>query len=52
MTARICQELGHAVDHIGLNVKADNTAAIACYERLGFRPVAEYEEVMLTLVSS
>jgi ribosomal protein S18 acetylase RimI-like enzyme len=49
VTARICSELSGAADHIGLNVKADNAAAIACYERLGFRPGAEYEEVTLTM---
>ena len=49
VTARACTELGRSVDQIGLNVKADNSAAVACYERLGFRPIAEYEEVMLTL---
>ncbi|HKB06503.1 MAG TPA: GNAT family N-acetyltransferase, partial [Gemmataceae bacterium] len=49
VTARACAELRPTVDHIGLNVKADNVAALACYARLGFRPVAEYEEVMLTL---
>jgi ribosomal protein S18 acetylase RimI-like enzyme len=32
------------VGRIGLNVVADNRAAIACYERLGFRFVAPYEE--------
>jgi ribosomal protein S18 acetylase RimI-like enzyme len=47
VTARICSEFSVTVDHIGLNVKADNAAAIACYERLGFRRVAEYEEVLL-----
>jgi ribosomal protein S18 acetylase RimI-like enzyme len=49
VTARLCAELQPTTDHIGLNVKADNAAAIACYQRLGFRPVAEYEEVALTL---
>lgn len=49
VTARACAELQATVDHIGLNVKADNAAAIACYRRLGFRPVAEYEEAMLSL---
>jgi ribosomal protein S18 acetylase RimI-like enzyme len=44
---RLCQELLRTVDLIGLNVKADNAAAIACYERLGFSHVAEYEEFML-----
>jgi ribosomal protein S18 acetylase RimI-like enzyme len=49
VTARACAELQHTVDQIGLNVKADNAAAIACYTRLGFQPIAEYEEVMLIL---
>lgn len=43
-TARLCRELLHHVDHIGLNVKCDNVAAIACYERLGFSNVATYFE--------
>ena len=45
VTARLCAEVADTVDHVGLNVKADNAAAVACYTRLGFRPVAEYEEV-------
>lgn len=48
-TAKLCLELSATTDHIGLNVKADNAAAIACYQRLGFRPVAEYEEATITL---
>jgi ribosomal protein S18 acetylase RimI-like enzyme len=47
VTAQICRSLLAAVDHIGLNVRADNRAAIACYERLGFAPVAPYEEHLL-----
>ena len=42
--AKLCQVLLHNVEHIGLNVKADNTRAIAVYERLGFRRVANYSE--------
>jgi GNAT superfamily N-acetyltransferase len=49
VTARLCAELLKTVDHVGLNVKADNAAAVRCYERLGFRPVAEYEEVEVFL---
>jgi GNAT superfamily N-acetyltransferase len=49
VTARLCTEVLKTVDHVGLNVKAGNTAAARCYERLGFRPVAGYEEVGLTL---
>ncbi len=45
-TAQLCQSLLATVDTIGLNVKADNAAAIACYRKLGFEVVAEYEEVM------
>ena len=45
VTARLCAEVLKTVDHVGLNVKADNAVAVRCYERLGFRAVAEYEEV-------
>jgi ribosomal protein S18 acetylase RimI-like enzyme len=45
--AKLCQELIHTVDHIGLNVKADNESAIRCYHKLGFKRVARYEEYML-----
>lgn len=44
VTARICRSLLQTVDHVGLNVRADNRAAIACYERLGFTRVAPFEE--------
>jgi ribosomal protein S18 acetylase RimI-like enzyme len=48
VTARLCQELLRAgIEHIGLNVKADNRAAIGCYERLGFSWAADYGEYML-----
>lgn len=48
-TARLCQELGHAgVESIGLNVKADNRSAIACYEKLGFERIADYGEYTFT----
>jgi len=47
VTARICRSVLEAVDHVGLNVRADNRAAIACYERLGFATVAPYEEHLL-----
>jgi ribosomal protein S18 acetylase RimI-like enzyme len=44
-TARLCQELLRGgIEHVGLNVKADNTGAIACYEMLGFRRVGDYGE--------
>jgi GNAT superfamily N-acetyltransferase len=42
--AKLCQALLCTVDHIGLNVKADNAGAIASYRRLGFEIIAEYSE--------
>lgn len=47
--ARLCQVLQPTVDNIGLNVKADNHAAISCYKRLGFERIAVYEEYVCTL---
>lgn len=47
VTARLCQSLAKEMDTIGLNVKKDNAAAIACYEKLGFRSVATYHEYTL-----
>lgn len=47
VTARVCRSVLGSVDHVGLNVRSDNRAAIACYERLGFAAVAPYEEHML-----
>ena len=47
-TARVCLELRDRVDHIGLNVQAQNAAAIRCYEGLGFRPVCRYVEGLFT----
>jgi hypothetical protein len=34
------------VDQIALNVHATNTAAVACYQALGFEPVLEYFEFL------
>jgi ribosomal protein S18 acetylase RimI-like enzyme len=48
VTAAVCRSLLRDVDHVGLNVRDDNRAAIACYERLGFEVVAPYEEHLLT----
>ena len=47
VTVRLCQSLFEHVDHIGLNVKADNAAAIALYKKLGFEIVAFYYELMV-----
>ena len=51
VTARLCHELRHTVDQIGLNVRADNQSAIAAYERLGFTRFAAYEEYDLRAAS-
>jgi len=50
LVAQLCLELTRAgVERIGLNVKADNAAAIACYEKVGFEQVARYGEYTLQL---
>lgn len=46
-TAALCAQLLETVDCIGLNVHEANHAAIACYEGLGFRFVADYCELAL-----
>lgn len=47
VVARLCRSLLETVEHIGLNVKADNAGAIACYEKLGFEVIASYGEFMV-----
>jgi ribosomal protein S18 acetylase RimI-like enzyme len=47
-TARLCQELLRAgIECVGLNVRADNRQALACYQRLGFERLADYGEYTL-----
>jgi ribosomal protein S18 acetylase RimI-like enzyme len=46
-TAALCRSLLEQAPHVGLNVRADNAVAIACYTRLGFETVAMYDEFML-----
>jgi len=48
-TTRLCQSLTKTVDHVGLNVKADNTAAMNLYERLGFEKVSPYHECTISM---
>jgi ribosomal protein S18 acetylase RimI-like enzyme len=49
-TARLCQELLCAgIEHIGLNVNAENSSAVACYRKLGFERIADYGEYTLEL---
>lgn len=47
VTAKLCQALLPAIEHIGLNVKADNLAAIHVYWQLGFDVIAAYGEYTL-----
>ncbi len=44
VTAKACKSLLCEIDHIGLNVKADNTSAIRCYRNLGFEVIDSYGE--------
>jgi ribosomal protein S18 acetylase RimI-like enzyme len=46
VTAALCRDLLASTDHIGLNVRADNHAAIACYRALGFEVTHEYVELV------
>ncbi|MGC5022324.1 GNAT family N-acetyltransferase [Micromonospora sp. DT47] len=46
--AALCTRLRDTVDHVTLNVKADNVPALRLYDRLGFTPVAHYTECALT----
>jgi ribosomal protein S18 acetylase RimI-like enzyme len=39
--------LDDGIDTIGLNVRADNVPALTSYMRLGFEPVAQYDELLL-----
>jgi ribosomal protein S18 acetylase RimI-like enzyme len=48
-TGALCRSLLERTPHVGLNVRADNASALACYRRLGFETVASYDEYMLTL---
>lgn len=47
VTAGLCRSLFEHVENIGLNVKTDNAAAIALYEKLGFEIVSTYYEFMV-----
>ncbi len=42
--------LADGIETIALNVRADNTSAVASYSRLGFEPVATYIEASLELL--
>lgn len=44
VTRELCLSLLKQVDHVGLNVAANNQPAISCYKKLGFEIVAQYRE--------
>ena len=48
VVAALCRRLIGAVDHVTLNVKESNSAALALYTALGFEVVARYHEVSVT----
>ncbi|WCN78685.1 GNAT family N-acetyltransferase [Micromonospora sp. LH3U1] len=48
VVAALCARLRETVEHVALNVKADNMAAVRLYERVGFTRVADYDEWTLT----
>jgi GNAT superfamily N-acetyltransferase len=50
--AKVCKSLLSEIDHIGLNVKADNTSAIRCYEKLGFDAIGSFGEFEVELKTS
>jgi ribosomal protein S18 acetylase RimI-like enzyme len=50
VTATLCRALIDEDIDIGLNVRADNRAAIACYRKIGFETVASYEEYFATAI--
>lgn len=48
LTNALCNDLiEDGIEHIGLNVKCDNVAAIRCYEKIGFRTHARFFEFMV-----
>ncbi|MEU4474903.1 GNAT family N-acetyltransferase [Micromonospora sp. NPDC023888] len=48
VVAALCARLRVSVEHVTLNVQADNVAAVRLYERVGFARVADYDEWVLT----
>ncbi len=51
VTARLCRSLLEGAEHVGLHVKADNEAALACYRKLGFEIIASFGEFMVERIA-
>lgn len=49
LTAHLCAELVDEGKQVCLNVKSDNDPAIACYQKLGFERIHEYQEALFEL---
>ena len=47
VSAALCKDLVRSGLRVGLNVHAENKAATACYEKIGFRATAAYSELTL-----
>jgi len=47
LTSALCLDLKKTVDHIGLNVKSNNDAAISCYKKIGFEIIGNYDECLI-----
>jgi GNAT superfamily N-acetyltransferase len=52
VAGRVCKSLLNDIEHIGLNVKADNKGAIRCYQKLGFEMVGSFGEFNVELKKS
>ena len=47
LTSYLCNNLKKTVDLIGLNVKSENSAAIKCYNNIGFEIISYYDECLV-----
>lgn len=49
LTTRLCVDLLHSTDYIGLNVRSENSPAIRMYETIGFEWIGNYDECKICL---
>ncbi len=52
LTTRLCADLLHSTEYIGLNVRSENVPAIRMYEAIGFEWIGNYDECKICLASS